>query len=226
MLLPANTVPDDPRPEFMVALGLAPPYTIEDVKQAYFEKVKHAHPDHGGTAAEFDGLQKAFEQAQAYLGYRSDRRSWIAGQMDRYVALERAIERLRRLGAEVTTTAHEWMVQSFGDFAQLTETAVCVRAVDAPNGDQIVAAMVDEYVPLRELRQIELPGARVSDDAVLSLCVFTMLTRLDLSRTTISPRALAVVDDLEALEEFILDGTPIGWWTKRRHAARLRRRAR
>ncbi len=221
----AQPVPDDNRPEFMVRLGLAPPYTLDDVKQAYLEKAKAVHPDHGGTAGEFAALQDAFERAQEYLSFRSDRRAWIAAQMERYVALEKSIERLRKLGAEVTTNSYEWMEQSYGDFAQLTETAVRVRAVDAPNGNEIIDAMVSERAPLRELREIELPGCQVSDDAVLALRVFAMLRRLDLSRTPITERALDIVDDLPALEAFEVDDTQLGWWKKHRLASRLRRRA-
>lgn len=221
----AEPVPDDDRPECMITLGLAPPYTLEDVKQAYLEKAKLHHPDRGGSPAEFNALQEAFERAQAYVAFRADRRTWIAGQMDRYVALERAIARLRGLGAEVTTDAYDWMEHSFGDFAQLTETAVRVSAAGAANGDQIIAAMAEEAAPLRELREIELPGATVSDDAVLSLRIFTMLRRLDLSGTQISDRALHVADDVPTLEEIVLDDTQIGWWAKHRLAARLRRRA-
>jgi hypothetical protein len=209
----------------MIRLGIAPPYTLEDVKQAYLEKAKAVHPDHGGTAGEFAALQDAFERAQEFLAFRSDRRAWIAAQMDRYIALEKVIDRLRKLGAEVTTTSYEWMEQSYGDFAQLTETAVCVRAPGAANGDEIVAALVAERDPLRELREVELPGAKVSDDAVLSLSGFTMLRRLDLSGTPITERALDVVDDLPALETFEVDDTQLGWWKKHRLASRLRRRA-
>jgi hypothetical protein len=225
MRLNATPAPDDPRPTCMVALGLAPPYTLDDVKQAYLEKAKQTHPDRGGSPSEFHIIQEAFEQAQAYVAFRSDRRTWIAGQMDRYVALERAIARLHQLGAEVTTDAFEWMTQSFGEFAQLTETALRVRAVDAADGDELIAALVEERGPLRELREIELPGATLSDDAVLSLKVFPMLRRLDLSRTKITDRALAVVDQLPALEELNVEGTSLGWWAKRRLTAELRRRA-
>jgi len=46
----------DQRPEFMVRLGLAPPYTVEDVKAAYRDQTKRVHPDHGGSAQEFHAL--------------------------------------------------------------------------------------------------------------------------------------------------------------------------
>jgi hypothetical protein len=221
----AQPATDDPRPEFMVTLGLAPPYTLDDVKQAYLEKAKTAHPDRGGTASDFALLQDAFERAQEYISFRSDRRAWIASQMERYIALEKAINRLRQLGAEVTTDSYDWMQQSFGDFAQLTESPLCVRAAGAANGDELIAAMVADHGPLHELREIELPGAKVSDDAVLTLRVFTMLRRLDLSGTDITERALEIVDDLPALEAFEVDDTQLGWWKKHRLASKLRHRA-
>jgi hypothetical protein len=208
----------------MVKLGLAPPYAKEDVRQAYFEKAKQVHPDKGGSAADFHELHEAFERAQAYLEFRADRRAWIAAKMNRYIALEQAIERLKSLGASVSTSAPNWLAQSFGDFAQLAETAFRVRALDLSNGDAIIAAMVDDYAALRDLESIELTGSTVSDDAVLNLAVFQQVSWLNLSRTPITRRALAVIDDLPNLRTLTLDGTRIGWWPRRRTAARLRKR--
>lgn len=214
----------DDRPEFMVTLGLAPPYTIEDVHEAYREMAKRVHPDRGGTTAAFNELHQAFEQAQAYVEISTDRRGWIASKMAQYMDLEQAVARLRRLGAVLTMSAPKSLEESFGDFAQLMDSVVLVRAVDIANGDGLVAAMVTEHKSLGHLAAIELPGCRVSDDAVLSLCVFRRLAHLDLSRTTITSRALAVVDALPALESIALDGVAIGWWTRRRIRSQLRSR--
>ena len=74
------------RPQYAVTLGLLPPYTMDDVKRAYLDKVKDAHPDRGGDSATFERIQTAFEQAQAYLRFRSDRRKWIAARMEEYLA--------------------------------------------------------------------------------------------------------------------------------------------
>src|SRR4029079_17625433 len=54
------------RPEFMVTLGLLPPYSAEDIKAAYFEKARAAHPDLGGTAQDFIRLQDAYQKAVEY----------------------------------------------------------------------------------------------------------------------------------------------------------------
>jgi len=215
----------DPRPKFMIALGLAPPYTLDDVQQAYREHAKQAHPDRGGSVAAFRELQEAFEQAQAYLEFRSDRRNWIAAQMEHYVALGEAVTRLEQLGATVTTTSRDWLQESYGDFAQLTATATLVRAVDAPNGDAIIAMMLDEKQALRELAAIELPGCQVSDQAVLRLAEFELLKRLDLSRTPISNDALPVVEAIPTLLTVTVDDTSVGWLARRRLNALLRKRA-
>ena len=68
----SQSLPAD-RPDFMVALGLLPPYSPADVKQAYFEKVKTAHPDKGGNVADFLKLQEAFRQATEYVEFRKSR---------------------------------------------------------------------------------------------------------------------------------------------------------
>jgi hypothetical protein len=208
----------------MVTLGLAPPYVLEDVKAAYRDKAKQLHPDRGGTTTAFNELHQAFVRAQAYLEFRSDRRAWIAAKMSRYVALENAVVRLQKLGAEVVTLAPEWLENSFGEFAQLTETAFLVRAIDAPNGDEIIEAMVDEYASLRELEEIELPGCRVTDETVLALRAFQQLKRLNLARTPVTRRCLAVAEALPMLESLGLDGSNVGWWNRRLVNHRLRRR--
>lgn len=209
----------------MVTLGLAPPYVQEDVKRAYFEKAKRAHPDHGGNAVEFTALHTAFQQATEFIEFRGDRRAWIAAKMERYVALERAAVRLEQLGARVILAVQPWLERSFGDFAQLTESPAVLRAMDAANGDELLAALVEEHDPMRDLEAIELPGCRVTDDAVLRLGVFKELRRLNLANTPVTRRVLALVEELPLLETFALDGTNVGWWSRRRTTRRLKQRA-
>ena len=145
--------------------------------------------------------------------------------MERYIALEQAVERLRQLGAVVKTTSHEWLERSFGDFAQLTETALSATAAGAASGDAIIAALVAEKDALHDLREIDLAGCQISDGAVLELGVFPGLRTLNLANTPITAAALDVVEDLPQLETLGLDGTQVGWWANRRVQSRLRRRA-
>ncbi len=214
----------DSRPDFMVTLGLAPPYAIEDVKQAYRDKVKDAHPDRGGSVAAFNEIQQAFERAQAYLEFRGDRRSWIAGRMARYAELQRAIERLEKLGAAVTTFAPAWLEQSFGDFAQLTETVKAVRLQGPADGDVVIASLMGDLPSFRELETLALPKCWVSDQSVLSLAPLQQLKHLDLSGTQVTALMLDIIDEIDSLETLNLDGTKVGWLAKRGAKARLRRR--
>jgi hypothetical protein len=212
------------RPEFAVTLGLLPPYTMDDVKRAYLDKIKDAHPDRGGDRAAFDRIQHAFEQGSEYLRFRSDRRHWIAARMEEYLAVESLTGRLRALGAEVDTLMLDWVRRSFGDFADLTESIIAVRMVNAANVDELVDAMVREQAILPALKRLELPGCAVVDRLAMQLRVFKRLEHLDLSHTGITEKGLAVVDFLPELTSMTIDGTKVGWWSRRRLDRTLRRR--
>jgi hypothetical protein len=211
MRFPATNSTSD-RPEFAVILGLLPPYTMEDVKRAYLAKVKAAHPDRGGDRTDFDRIQHAYEQAGEYLSFRSDRREWIAARMDEYLAVEALANQLRTLGASVETTMQDWVKRSFGEFAALTESIISIRLENSDQVGQLVDAMVVERRILAGLKRLDLPGCPVTDDIAMQLRVLTSLTHLDLSRTLISTKTLALVDWLKRLESFNIEGTSIGWW--------------
>ena len=226
---PSHSKPDGvpERPHFAVVLGLLPPYTIEDVKRAYMDKVKDAHPDRGGDREAFDKIQHAFEEGQEYLRFRSDRRKWIAARMDEYLAILALNERLHELGAEVDTVMLDWVRRSFGDFADLTESIVGIRMTNSTNAAELVETLVREQASLAGLKRLELPGCPVTDAIAWHLRPLKGLTKLDLSRTSITWRALSLVDFLPALVTFNVEGTAVGWWprTKMQRALRKRRQA-
>jgi hypothetical protein len=215
----------DPRPDFMVILGLAPPYVIEDVKAAYRDKVKLAHPDRGGSIAAFNEIQTAFERAQAYLEFRGDRRGWIAAKMARYAELQDAVARLERLGAAIETFAPDWLEQSYGDFAQLTETAKQVTFAGPGDGDPFIAALLADHHALRELESLTITRSALSDAAALGLAKFQQLKRLDLSHTPVTAQVVDLIDAIETLEELNVDDTNVGWWAKRTAHKKLAARA-
>jgi hypothetical protein len=212
------------RPAFAVTLGLLPPYSIEDVKRAYRDKVKDAHPDRGGDRAAFDRIQQAYEEAGEYLKFRSDRRLWVAARMDEYLAIASLIERLRALGAEVDSTMLDWMRQSFGDFANMTESILAVRLHDSPHVAEVVDLMIKERASLPGLKRLSLAGCPVDNLLALELRAFKSLSELDLSRTQITERALTVAQFLPELVSLNIEGTSVGWWARHKLERLLRKR--
>ncbi len=53
-------------------LGLAPPFRVSAIREAYRERSKAAHPDLGGSSAEFVRLKKAYDEAMAHVGGRGN----------------------------------------------------------------------------------------------------------------------------------------------------------
>jgi hypothetical protein len=211
----------DGRPDFMVVLGVAPPYAEEDVKQAYFARAKELHPDHGGNAHDFDTLQKAFEQAQHYLEFRANSRGWIARQMDGYLLSRQVIDQLEKCGARVETQMIEWLERSFGDFAELTDAIVAVRLENSAHAESMIDVMIANRSALERLVRLELPGCPLSDETALQLAAFQQLHFLDLSGTQITKAALELVEDLPALETLDVTNTNVGWWARRKLATQL-----
>ncbi len=84
------------RPAHMAALGLLPPYTVADVKHAYFVRAKAAHPDRGGDNARFVCLQDAFEQAERYARARGSHAARIRLYVDHYLQVTRRDRRTTR----------------------------------------------------------------------------------------------------------------------------------
>jgi hypothetical protein len=144
--------------------------------------------------------------------------------MERYAALQRAVARLETMGAQVTTFAPEWLEQSFGDFAQLTETVKVVRLEGPADGDALIASLLAEAPLFRELETLALPRCRVSDESVLGLKPLQQLKHLDLSGTPVTSLMLDIIDEIEGLETLELEDTKVGWLAKRGARARLRRR--
>ena len=100
------------RYEFLVVLGLIPPVTVEDVRQAYLEKAKTAHPDRGGSGDEFVRLQQAFEQATEYARFKAGRMQWLSQWVGQYADQEQVVGEIRALGGSVEIESCDWLATS------------------------------------------------------------------------------------------------------------------
>jgi len=208
----------------MVKLGLMPPYMAEDVEKAYLARIKDIRPDLGGDPQPFYDVQTAYMQAKEYVKFRGDRRGWIAKRMDEYLEVQEVVSRLSAMGAEVETDALDWLEKSFGDFAELTETILAIRRNNAANGDEFIEYLVSKRDQMIGLQRLDLAGCTISDAAVRQLSVFRRLQELDLSRTPITWEALHIVQWLPELENVRIEGTRLGWLTRRKLAAQLRQK--
>jgi hypothetical protein len=212
------------RPPFMVTLGLLPPYMPEDIEKAYLARVKDIRPDLGGDPKPFYEVQTAYMQAKEYVKFRGDRRGWIAKRMEEYLAIQEVIQEIKKFGANIETHSLDWLQKSFGDFAELTEAVVGIRLNDSAHGEGFVEYLVGQHEKLLELRRLDLTGCAISDASVRQLSVFRRLQDLNLNRTPITWEALHIVEWLPELEEVHIEGTGIGWLTRRKLAAQLRRK--
>ena len=215
----------DDRPEFMAILGLLPPYSLDDVKRAYLVKVRSAHPDHGGEITAFRRIQEAYEAAQQHVQFNSDKRSWIAAQVDRYVALSELEEKLRGHGAEVEYQQTDWLQKSYGDFAEMTAKVQAISLKDSPAGNEVAQLLVTHHVLVGSLKRLKFLRCELSDDAALSFRCFQLLDYLDLGGNKLSRRVSVLAESIPTLKEFHLEDTAVGMWEKMKLSRVLRKRA-
>ena len=198
------------RHEFLEVLGLAPPVTADDVKQAYLEKVKTAHPDRGGSSEGFHKLQQAFEQAMQYANFRADRMKWLGVQVERYAAQQSVIKHVESLGGQVEMLAISWMKKSFGeDFSQLMDRLIGITLQGQAITDATLELLVREQPVLQSLQSIDLSNTQISDTGALLLRVFQELRRVDLSGTVVTNESLHLADWLPELRWLGVRGTNV-----------------
>jgi len=198
----------------MVTLGLLPPYTREDIHEAYREKAKTTHPDRGGSANDFEKLHEAYERAQEYMRFHLDRRRWLAAQVERYAVQDLVVNEVHRLGGATEVEQLDWIKRSFGDFAVVTEMLRGIRLRGRADGDAFLKYLAEHAAALENLLWLDVSGSQISDQGLLQLQALKSLRRLDVSGTPISDKALRVAEGLPNLEWLNLAGTSIGWWAR------------
>ena len=211
---------DRSRPEFFATLGLIPPCTVEDVKQAYLERAKTAHPDAGGDVAQFVQLQKAYEQGLEYAEFRASRMSWLAKQVENYVYQEKVIDRLNQLGGRVDVGQIDWLKRSFGeDFAQVVERITRLQLRGPHIGNSELAYLSLERRVFASLQDLDLSQTKITDAGVPHLLALASVRRLNLSGTKVTRISTETLRRLPELEWLSLSETSFGWWDR----VRLRR---
>jgi hypothetical protein len=202
----------DSRPDFLTTLGLIPPCTVEDVKQAYLSKVKTAHPDVGGDAAEFRKIQEAFERATEWAKFRASRIAWLSTWVEKYVEQDGIITEIQRRGGVVQIEGVDWLRRSFGDdFSHVAEKLAKIQWHGPAVDDKSLAWLSDHRAVLAALKSLDLTRSSVTDAGLQHVAAFSSLRELDLSDTKVTAAGLAVLDRLPNLEWLGLKNTSIGW---------------
>ena len=163
---------DPSHPECLTILGLLPPVTAEDVKQAYLAKAMAAHPDRGGDPAEFVRLQKAYEDAKEFVQFKAGKLEWLAAKIEAYAQQQEVV----------------------------TEAIVTVR-VRGPRADDVFAILLGFRADsLKDLATLDLAGGTLTDEGLLQLKELKNLRALDLRGTAVGKLAADVPKWFEHLE--------------------------
>ena len=203
----------DDRPDFMVLLGLNPPYDVESVKQAYLQKARTAHPDRGGDPADFKRLQEAFERATEFATFKASRLRWLGAQVERYARQEELIVSLREQGATVETERIDWLRHSFGDdFAQIAERIVSITMPGERFGDEDAARLAILSDDLAALAALDFSGSRLTDRGLSQLTRLSGLRKLNLAKTRVTNAGVPWLARFAAMRWLGLQGTGINWW--------------
>ena len=203
------------RPDFMVTLGLLPPYTLSDVMTAFRLKALQTHPDRGGTKADFMKIHEAYNQAVEFVRFDGDRRKWIAEQVECHLGQQEVVAVVERLGGQTEFQEPAWMSPCVGDFVVLADR-LCVVKLQNTSADDVFLNFLAGSTPRAPyLTDLNLAGSRVTDKGLQELTRLSLLARLDLSGTRVTSHGLgAVLESLTSLEWVGVARSGVGWLSR------------
>jgi hypothetical protein len=202
-------------PRCLVVLGLLPPVTDEDVKQAYLAKAKEMHPDRGGDPAQFIEIQRAYEEAKDFVKFKAGKLEWLAAKIDAYAEQQEVVTETIERGGEVEMEETDWLKKSFGeDFGHVADKLVALR-LNGPRADDVFAVLLGfRAESLKDLARLDLAGGVITDEGLLQLKALKNLRHLDLRGNAVSKLALEAVQWFEQLEFLGLPAATVGFFTR------------
>lgn len=206
--------PPEERPDFMVALSLLPPYSLEDIHKAYRARAREVHPDRGGATADFLKLQDFYERAQSYVKFQEGRQQWLATRVEPYIQQQEVVAEVERRGGHVEIESLDWMKRPFGDFSILAERLRRITLRDVPDGDAFLRYLAENSRQLPYLFDLDVAGSTINDADIQSLLALRGLARINLARTQVTEvgfRELAALPELRWLN---VGGTSLTWWRR------------
>ena len=202
-------------PECLLLLGLRPPLTLEDVKQAYMAKAMKAHPDRGGDPQEFIRLQKAFDEANEYVKFKASKIEWLASKIDAYSQQQEVVSETIERGGEVEMEETDWLRRSFGeDFGHVADKLVTVRLRGPAANDLFAILLGFRAESLKDLAVLDLTGGSITDEGLLQLKALKNLRSLDLRGTAVGNLAAEIPSWFENLDFLGLPKGALGMFAR------------
>lgn len=202
-------------PKCLATLGLLPPVTAEDVKQAYLLKAKEMHPDRGGDPEQFIRLQKAYEEANDFVRFKAGKLEWLASKVEAYAQQQDVVTETIERGGEVEMEETDWLRKSFGDdFGHVADKLVSVR-LHGPAADDVFAILLGfRAESLLDLAVLDLAGGSLTDEGLLQLKGLKNLRSLDLRGTAVGKLAAEVPSWFAHLEFLGLPAGAVGLFSR------------
>jgi len=201
------------RPDCLLTLGLLPPVTLEDVKQAYMARAMRMHPDRGGDPQAFIALQKAYEEANEYVKFKAGKLEWLASKIDAYAQQQEVVTETIDRGGEVEMQETDWLTKSFGDdFGHVADKLIRVT-LRGPAADDLFAILLGfRAASLKDLAVLDLAGGSLTDEGLVQLKGLANLQRLDLRGTQVGGLASEIPEWFERLEFLGLPKGALGFF--------------
>jgi hypothetical protein len=175
------------RRPFLERLGLSLPVTPEDVKQAFREKVKQAHPDRGGDSQQFRALQQAFDEALAFAQRNGKRLPWIGVQMPLYIAQREIVRLVESWGGTAEVQHLGWLEDTVGeDFTAIADRLVEIDLTRRNVGDRELIELASHPDGLQFLEVLRVAHTSVGDIGILKVTAASNLRYLDVRGARVS----------------------------------------
>jgi len=182
-------------------LGLMPPVTLEDVKQAYLARARDAHPDRGGSQDQFVRVQQAFEEATEFVKFKANKLEWLASKIDAYSQQQEVVTETIERGGSIEMEETDWLRKSFcDDFGHVADKLIAVRLPNERADDVFCILLGFRADSLKDLATLDLSGGTLSDEGLLQLKSLSNLRRLDLRGTRVGKLAGEISGWFERLE--------------------------
>lgn len=172
---------------FLEVLGLSVPVTPADVRHAFLEKAKEAHPDKGGDSQQFKALQSAFEEALAFAQRNGKRLPWIGLQMPLYIAQREIVRLVESWGGRAEVQQLDWLEDTIGqDFTAIADRLVEIDLTGCEVGNTELLLLADHAEGLQFLEVLRLANTDVADTGVMKVTAASNLRYLDVRGTAVS----------------------------------------